>query len=123
MFVTQEIVASKLANALIENVSSPLEAGAIGTAIRSTRKRYGGLWVGGRVTLTRAELWFAPNAANRLVHVGDPSFTIPLATVRQVEVEPGVLTKIIAVTWTGGVTRFRCYGAARFADLVRATAA
>jgi hypothetical protein len=72
--------------------------------------------------LTPAELGFSPNAVNRLVHAGDPSFTIPLSAVSRVDVEPGFFTKIIAVTWTGGVTRFRCYGAARFADRIRATA-
>jgi hypothetical protein len=72
--------------------------------------------------LTPAELAFSPNAVNRLVHAGDPSFTIPLSAVSRVDVEPGFFTKIIAVTWTGGVTRFRCYGAARFADQIRATA-
>jgi hypothetical protein len=120
--IPQDIVAAKVANALVQDASSPLEDAGTGRAIRRTRGRYGGLWVGGRVTLTRTELQFAPNAANRLVHAGDTSFTIPLPAVRQVDVEPGVLTKIIAVTWTGGVTRVRCFGAARFADQIRATA-
>ena len=86
------------------------------------RKKHGGLWVGGRVTLTRAELGFAPNAVNRLVHFGDPSFKIPLFAIRHIDVEPGFVTKIIAVTWTGGVTRFRCYRATLFAGQIRATA-
>ena len=119
----QPVLATKVANALIQDAASPLEDSAgIGTAIRRSRDRYGGLWVGGRITLTPAELGFSPNAVNRLVHAGDPSFTIPLSAVSRVDVEPGFFTKIIAVTWTGGVTRFRCYGAARFADRIRATA-
>ena len=119
----QHVLATKVANALIQDAASPLEDSAgIGTAIRRSRDRYGGLWVGGRITLTPAELGFSPNAVNRLVHAGDPSFTIPLSAVSRVDVEPGFFTKIIAVTWTGGVTRFRCYGAARFADRIRATA-
>jgi hypothetical protein len=65
-------------------------------------------------------LSFAPNGLVRLAHPGDPSFAIPLSAVGQVDVEPGVFTKIIAVTWTGGVTRIRCYGAAAFADQIRA---
>lgn len=119
----QNVLAAKVANALIQDAASPLEdvAGGIGRSIQRSRKRYGGLWVGGRVTLTSTELGFAPNAANRLLHAGDPSFAIPLSAIRQIDVEPGFVTKIIAVTWTGGVTRFRCYGAARFADQIRAT--
>lgn len=119
---SQDVVAAKAANALIRDAASPLEdAPGIGSSARWSRKKYGGLWVGGRVTLTRAELRFAPNAVNRLAHFGDPSFTIPLSAIRHIEVEPGVVTKIIAVTWASGTTRFRCFGAARFADQIRAT--
>jgi len=120
----QDVVASKVANALIQDAASPLEhAAGIGRAAERARRKAGGLWVGGRITLTHTELRFAPNAANRVVHSGDPSFTINLSAIQQVDVEPGVVTKIIAVTWTGGVARFRCYGAAQFADQIRATAA
>ena len=118
---SQQILATKVANALIPDAVSSLEAaGGLGRAIRKSRNRYGGLWVGGRVTLTPAELGFSPNAVNRFVHVGDPSFTIPLSAISRIDVERGFFTKIIAVTSTGGVTRFRCYGAARFADQIRA---
>jgi hypothetical protein len=72
--------------------------------------------------LTSTELGFSPNAVNRRVHIGDPSVTISLSAISQVDLEPGFFTKIIAVTWTGGVTRFRCYGADRFADRIRAAA-
>jgi hypothetical protein len=120
----QHVLVTKVANALIQDAASPLEGSpvGIGTAIRRSRKRYGGLWVGGRITLTQTELGFSPNAINRLVHVGDPSVTIPLSAISRVDLEPGFYTKIIAVTWTGGVNRFRCYGAARFADQIRAAA-
>ena len=118
----QGVLASKVANSLIQDAESPLEEmpGGIGRSIRRYREGHGGLWVGGRLTLTPAELGFSPNIANRLVHYGDPSVTIPLSAIRQIDVEPGLLTKIIAVRWTGGVTRFRCYGAAKFADQIRA---
>jgi hypothetical protein len=68
-------------------------------------------------------LRFSPHAANRLLHDCDPSVTIPLSAIQQVGVEPGFFTNIVAVTWTGGVARFRCYGAAKFADQVRVAAA
>ncbi len=116
----QGVLATKVANAFIQDAASPLEKGSVGGSVRRYRERHGGLWVGGRVTLTPAELGFSPNAANRLVHYGDPSFTIPLAAIRQIDVEPGFFTKIVAVKWAGGVTRFRCYGAAKFADQIRA---
>jgi hypothetical protein len=117
----QDVLATKVANALIPGAASPFEnVPKAGRSLSGYRTRRGGLWVGGRVTLTASELGFSPNLANRLAHYGDPSFAIPLSAIRQVDVEPGFFTKIIAVTWTGGVTRFRCYGAARFADQIRA---
>jgi hypothetical protein len=121
---TGDILAARAANALIQGATSPLEnlGGGIGRGIRRSRKRYGGLWVGGRVTLTRAELGFAPNGANRLLHDGDPSVAIPLSAIRHIDVEPGFVTKIVAVTWAGGVARFRCYRAASFADQIRVAA-
>ena len=119
---TQGVLATKVANAFIEDAASPLEVGSVGRSIRRYRRKHGGLWVGGRVTLTSAELGFSPNAVNRLAHYGDTSFKIPLSAITHIEVEPGFFTKIIAVTWTGGgVRRFRCYGAAKFAEQLRAT--
>jgi hypothetical protein len=117
---SQGVLVTKVANALIQDAASPLEKGSVGASARRYRQRHGGLWVGGRVAMTSAELRFSPNAANRLVHYGDSSFTIPLSAITQVDVEPGFFTKIIAVTWTDRVTRLRCYGAARFADQIRA---
>jgi hypothetical protein len=119
----RDIVATRAANALIQDATSPIEhlSGA-GRGIRRYRQRHGGLWVGGHVTLTSAELRFAPNTANRLVHDGDPSVAIPLSAIRQVDIEPGFVTKIVAVTWTGGVARFRCFKAAEFGDQIRAAA-
>jgi hypothetical protein len=120
----RDVLATRAANALIQDATSPIEnlQGAVGRGIRRYRRSHGGLWVGGRVTLTCAELSFAPNAANRLLHDGDPSVAIPLSAIRQVDVEPGLVTKIVAVTWTGGVARFRCHQAAGFADQIRAAA-
>jgi hypothetical protein len=119
----RDILATKAANALIQDATSPIEnLKSVGRVARRYRQRHGGLWVGGRVTLTSAELSFAPNAANRLVHDGDPSVAIPLSAIRQVDLEPGLVTKIVAVTWTGGVARFRCYQAAGLADQIRAAA-
>ncbi len=36
--------------------------------IEGFRQSHGGLWVGGRVTLTDSALEFSPNAVNRVVH-------------------------------------------------------
>jgi hypothetical protein len=121
----QDILATRAANALIPDATSPIEAfeGPIGRGLRRYRGKHDGLWVGGRIALTRAELRFAPNAANRLVHNGDPTVTIPLCDIRQVDVEPALFTKIVAVTWAGGVARFRCFRAASFAEQVRLAAA
>jgi hypothetical protein len=119
----RDILATRAANALIQDATSPIEnLQAVGRSIRRYRQGHGGVWVGGRITLTPAELSFAPNAANRLVHDGDPSVTIPLSAIRHVDIEPGFVTKIIAVTWTGGMARFRCFKAAGFADQIRAAA-
>lgn len=86
------------------------------------RQRYGGLWVGGRATLTTADLRFRPNAVNRAVQTGSLDVTVPLASVTNVELLRGVLTQIIAVGTPGFLVKIRCFRARAFADQIRSVA-
>src|SRR5438128_5794866 len=70
---TAEVLVSKVANALIESaelspaVNAITHSGAFAWALGGFKKYYGGLWVGGRATLTNSKLSFEANAMNRLV--------------------------------------------------------
>jgi hypothetical protein len=43
----------------------------------------GGLWVGGRVTLTRTDVAFAPNRLNAELHTGETTFRLALEDLTQ----------------------------------------
>ena len=113
-----KVITWKFANALI--------AGAQPVAIprlpsfglfEGFRKMFGGLWVGGSVTLNTKSLSFSRNAMNAALHSGlDDSTTWPLERVTSVRDRFGVLTRIIDVKFDDGVVfTFRCFGARAFA--------
>ena len=122
------VLAEKWANALVaeaqpKGMAKMLSGGASGLVFEGFRKAFGGLWVGGRVKLTQDELYFAPNALNRAVHVGVSSKAIPLADVVGATDRFGWFTRIVDVVQTdGSVFTFRCYGAKPFAEMITTAA-
>jgi hypothetical protein len=124
------VIGTKLVNALVEDaefapgggVRAAMDAAdaadSVGFVVRRFKSAYGGLWVGARLTLTDTELTFEPNRVNRAVHKDLAVVTVPLAAVAGVEVQPGFVTKIIAIRTGNHVFKARCYGARRFADQI-----
>jgi hypothetical protein len=125
---TTEVVASKVANALIESVElSPMvkaipHSGTITGVLGGFKKYYGGLWVGGTATLTNSQLSFEPNAMNRLVQTGELSVVVPLKQIKEVTLEKGFFTNIIVVKTSKSTLRLRCYGADNFMQRIRVVA-
>ena len=106
----------KVANALIEDVKVNVTMPVVSVF----REALGGLWVGGRVTLTTETVSFSANGINRMVQSGTLDVTVPLAQVTDVTVLPGFFTKIVAITTPELVLKVRCYGAATFAGAILA---
>jgi hypothetical protein len=79
----------------------------------------GGLWVGGRVTLTKTDVVFAPNRLNADLHTGEITFRLALEELTSVGVTRGVVTSIVELQTATAVARFRCYGAKKFAEQIR----
>ena len=123
-------IMSKVANALVEDAvfqlskfDSVLKAagaapGSVGGVLAAFKNYYGGLWVGGRVTLTDSNVVFAPNAVNRAVHTGPLDISIPLTEISHVESLPGFVTKIVEIRTAGGVLKVRCWGAPALATAI-----
>ena len=125
-----ETVESKLANALIRDaeLSEALRAvlgllPPLGNIILSTvsefKQYHEGLWVGGRLTLTKTQLSFEPNVVNKWIHKAGVSFVIPLNAISKITLESGFITKIIAIGTSDRTLRVRCYGAAKFLEKVQ----
>ena len=94
---------------------------AVLSAIERFRRKRGGLWVGGTVTVSHDGVAFAPNLVNRAVHVALEPIEIPASRIRRVSREFGWVTGIVVVEHARGEFRFRCYGAKRLADAMTET--
>ncbi|WP_134086297.1 hypothetical protein [Mycobacteroides salmoniphilum] len=117
------VIASKVANALIEDaqLSSPGDPG-VNRALDRFRERHGGLWVGGRITLTVTSVEFRSNGLNKSLQTGSLDIDIDLRTIESVELLGGFVTKIVALRVGERVFKVRCFGAASLADRTRAAA-
>ncbi|WP_432943618.1 hypothetical protein ACQPXM_00655 [Kribbella sp. CA-253562] len=130
--MTGRVIASKAANFLVEdaklrnNLTGPafdlldVSTKPVELVLATFRQHYGGLWVGGRVTLTETAISLAPNAVNRSVHQELNSIEVPLTMITSVDVEFGYLTKIVALGTPTHTVKFRCFGARGLADRIRA---
>jgi hypothetical protein len=127
------VLVTRVANALVEDaeLSSGVAGGlesfvpggdSVQKVLAAFRAAYGGLWVGGRATLTPSSLTFHPNAVNRAVQTGTLDIVVPVTAITNVEVQGGVLTKIIAIRTPGAVVKIRCFGARDLADQIRLAA-
>jgi len=106
----------KFANAFVPNaVPSELVIGEALNAVERFGKKHGGLWVGGKVTVTPDGLSFVPNSLNVAFHVGLEEIRIPLLSIRSVRREFGWVTGIVVVEHSSGEFRFRCFGAKQVA--------
>lgn len=124
-----EIIGWKYANAFVPDAEmSPVARRAFlfgsESAVEWLQRRMGGLWVGGAVTLTQETLSFGPNALNAAAHAGDTSNSVPLDRVVDVQDRFGMLTRIIDVRLDdGSLFTFRCFGARKFAQVIKAAVA
>ncbi len=117
------VILSRVANALIMDVDVTVPTASVnGRVLDRYRHRYGGLWVGGRLTVTDTDVQFHANALNRSIQSGPLDIIVDLRSIESVELLPGVLTKIIAIHAGDRVTKVRCFGAAKVADQIRAAA-
>lgn len=119
-----DIIAWKIANALIKDAEPSRLANTLLFAsapfIKWMKGAWGGLWVGGTVSLTRDKLIFEPNVLNRMAHAAVSARTLPLARVSEVVDRFGWFTRIVDVRTDDGETlTFRCYGAPAFAEKIR----
>lgn len=115
--MSEVTLADKVANALIPDAAenSPF----IQPAVEIMRRSNGGLWVGGRVTLTSEAISFAPNALNLALQTGSLAWRIPLSDIDGVDVLPGLITSKVQLHTPHGPYQVRCYGAKKFAQQVR----
>jgi hypothetical protein len=115
-----EIIDKRLANALFR----PAAGG--GSMPASAPLRFGGpyrgLWVGGRVLLSRDGLVFEPNRLNRLLHPNAARAEIPLGDIKDARTGRGFFAGVVEIATADGVLSLRCVSAASFAGAIRQAA-
>lgn len=89
-------------------------------AVYPTIRYSGGLWVGGALMVENGQVRFEPNILNRGFLSKDVSYSLRLAEIRSVRVEPGFATDIIVLNTDQGDRRVRCYNAEDFAAVIDA---
>ena len=128
MTAATNVIAWKYANAFVPDAEMSAGARSLflfgsDSSVDWLRRRMGGLWVGGAVTLTRDALHFGPNALNGALHADDTSQSVALHRVVEVANRFGWLTRIVDVRTDDGQTfTFRCFGARAFAEKIRRAA-
>jgi len=112
---------SKLVNAFISDASPSdrLFSEALWAVYRFKRK-HGGLWVGGTVSVSDTGVAFSPNRLNKAVHERLEPVNVLAGDMRAVRREFGWITGIVVIEHTQGEFRFRCYGARKLAATIAA---
>jgi len=106
----------KMANAFIPNATpSDFVPFVVLPTILRFKRKHGGLWVGGTVTVSEAGVSFSPNRLNRFFHDEPQAIDVPAKDIRAVRHEFGWFTGIVVVDHVQGEFRFRCYAAKRLA--------
>jgi hypothetical protein len=114
----------KISNAFFPYaMPSKLVGGQVLRAVNRIKKKHGGLWVGGKVTVTSDEILFVPNGMNVAFHDGLEEVHIPLSYIRSVRREFGWVTGIVVVEHQHGEFRFRCFGTKKIAEVLSSHAA
>jgi hypothetical protein len=91
------------------------------SAIDWFKRKQGGLWVGGSVSVSQGGVSFSPNGLNRVLHVDLEPINVLAGDVRAVRQEFGWFTGIVVVEHTQGEFRFRCFGAKQLAASMAAS--
>lgn len=126
--MSEQLIASRTADARVLKAELALgpasvaalpgqEAGGEGV-VDWFRGVHGGLWVGGRATLTDRRLHFEANPLHKMVHTGPSEVDVDLRHVLDVTVRAGVLADTVQVLLPGAVLQLRGWGARAFAQQV-----
>ena len=91
------------------------------SAIDRFKRKHGGLWVGGTVSVSQGGVSFSPNGLNRIFHADLEPINVLADDIRAVRHEFGWFTGIVVVEHTRGEFRFRCFGAKRLAVTMAAS--
>jgi hypothetical protein len=107
------VVGSKSAHVLVETTTG-IGGTEADRALDAFQNGYGGVWVAGRLTLTRLHLSFVPTRPGR----GLPVTELHLRDITGVEITSGRVARVIGVRTERHVLRIRTTGAPTFAQAV-----
>ena len=115
------IVAKRAANALIADAEAELPSltpriRQVEATLDRFKSAHGGLWVGGRATLTTESMCFRANAVNRSINEGSLDIEILLPDIISIKVLPAFISSVVVIRTRGSVVKIRCLRADSFAS-------
>ena len=122
-----QYILSKLSNALIETAEAKKDfydsfkmrdVLILKFVLSIFKKKYNGLWVGGRCNLTRSFIEFKQNEMNKSIHKADYSFKINLSEIIYAERRFGFFTGIVIIKTNRKEHILRLYNAKGFVNKV-----
>jgi len=128
-----QVIEKKICNALIKDAKPnfnfyivPFASNGVAgmviadAVIKSFKKMFDGLWVGGTVYMASDCVIFNPNSLNKMLHSNVGRIEIPRSDIVGVDKEFGLVTSIICIKTNNGILKIRCYGASSFIDKIKA---
>lgn len=96
-------------------VRSGLASHSIKDTIDKIKKKKGGLWVGGKFTISEGGFNFYTNTMNKAAHISDADISFDLSEIKKVWRDFGWVSGIINLQLENQLVRVRCFGAKKVA--------
>lgn len=87
----------------------------VNRSIEKYKRKHGGLWVGGKFTISNEEFRFSTNTANQIVHKENCDLSFPMSDVKSIYREFGWITGILNFELDDRIIAVRCFGAKKIA--------
>ena len=102
------------------------ELAVLTKSLSDFERRSRGVWVGGRLSISDAEVTFTPNAMNHAAYAATgeeiAAIAVPFSSIRSVRLERAPVTNIIRIRTEAFVVSARCFGAKSVAARIHPSA-
>ncbi|MDC7233536.1 MAG: hypothetical protein PQJ58_09910 [Spirochaetales bacterium] len=86
--------------------------------IKSYIKHHGGLWIGGKFTISDGRFNFSMNSINRTIHPSESDLSFSMSEVKSVWRDFGWISGILNFEFEDKIVKLRCFGAKSVAETI-----
>lgn len=110
---------SKTANATGLTIDFGLYKSDVQKSVGNYKAKHGGIWIGGKFTISNDEFRFSTNTANQIVHNENCDVFFHMSDVKNIYREFGWVTGILNFELEDRIIAVRCFGAKKIAALLK----